>query len=205
MLLVGRFQSPFVRRTGIVLKTLGMRFDTKGLTTANDTAEISTYNPVGRVPSLVLDDGEVLVDSQAIIDYALEVADRDHRLLAASGPDRRAVLRLSVIAQGAMEKAVASYYERGRRPKDKVYQDWVDRVDGQCASALAALDAAAAAGGQWLYGDHLTLAEINATAAFDFISRAVPYLMKDNAYPALAALAARCNELPAFAETRPKD
>jgi glutathione S-transferase len=204
MLLVGRFQSPFVRRTGIVLKTLGMRFDTKGLTTANDTAEISTYNPVGRVPSLVLDDGEVLVDSQAIIDYALEVADRDHRLLAASGPDRRAVLRLSVIAQGAMEKAVASYYERGRRPKDKVYQDWVDRVDGQCASALAALDAAAASG-QWLYGDHLTLAEINATAAFDFISRAVPYLMKDNAYPALAALAARCNELPAFAETRPKD
>jgi glutathione S-transferase len=204
MILVGRYQSPFVRRVGIVLKTLGMTFETKGLTTSSDTAEISKYNPVGRVPSLVLDDGEVVIDSQAIVDHALEVADSGHRLLAAGGADRRAVLRLASIAQGAMEKAVASAYERTRRPKEKVFQDWVARVDGQCASALAALDATAVKG-QWMHGDHLTLADINAVVAFDFAGRAVRYLLKDGAYPALAALSARCNELPAFAETRPKD
>ena len=204
MILIGRFQSPFVRRVGIVLKTLGMTFETKGLTTSSDTAEISKYNPVGRVPSLVLDDGEVVIDSQAIVDHLLEVADRDHRLLAASGKDRRAVLRLASIAQGAMEKAVASAYERTRRPKEKVFQDWVERVDGQCATALKALDAAAGKG-RFMHGDHLTLADINAVVAFDFAGRAVRYLLKDDAYPALAALSARCNELPAFAETQPKD
>ena len=204
MLLVGRFQSPFVRRTGIVLMTLGMTFETKGLTTANDTPEITKYNPVGRVPSLVLDDGEIVIDSQAIIDYALEVADPKHRLLATSGADRRAVLRTSVIAVGAMEKGVASAYERTRRPKDKVFQDWVDRVDGQAATAMKALEAFASKSGQWLHGDHMTLADINAVVAFDFVRRAVPYIMKDGAHPALAKLSARCNELPAFAETRPK-
>lgn len=204
MILVGRYQSPFVRRVGIVLKTLGMAFETKGLTTSSDTAEITKFNPVGRVPSLQLDDGEVVIDSQAIIDHLLEVGDAKHRLLAASGKDRRAVLRLTSIALGAMEKAVASAYERTRRPKEKVFQDWVDRVDGQCATALKALDAAAAKG-QWLHGDHMTLADISGVVAYDFAGRAVRYLLKDNAYPALAGLSARCNELPAFAETRPKD
>lgn len=205
MILVGRYQSPFVRRTGIVMKILGMTFEMKGLSTANDTPEITKFNPVGRVPSLVLDGGETLVDSQAIIDHVLEVADPKHRLLATSGADRRAILRVSAIAVGAMDKGVASAYERTRRPKEKVFQDWVDRVDGQIATALAALDGMAARSGAWLHGDHMTLADINAAVAYDFIKRAVPYLMKDNAYPALAKLAAKCNELPAFVETRPRD
>lgn len=202
MILVGRNLSPFVRRTGVVLKTLGMAYETKGLSTADDAAEILKINPVGRVPSLVLDDGETVVDSAAIIDYALEAADPDNRLLAPSGADRRAVLRVSAIAQGAMEKAVASSYERNRRPKDKVFQGWVDQVEGQTASALAELDGLAAADGDWMHGGDMTLADINAVVAFDFVSIAEPYLVKDDAYPALAALSARCNELPAFAETR---
>jgi glutathione S-transferase len=201
MILIGRYQSPFVRRTAIVMKTLGMTFETKGLSTADDAAGIRTFNPVGRVPSLALDDGEVLVDSAAIIDYVLEVADPDGRLLPKSGPDRRTVLRTAAIGQGAMDKAVASVYERTRRPKDKVFQDWVEMVDGQTASALAALDAQAASGGDWMHGDHMTLADINAVAAFDQVGRSVPYLLKGDPYPALAALAARCNRLPAFAET----
>lgn len=202
MILVGRNLSPFVRRTAVVLKTLGLPFETKGLSTADDAAEILKINPVGRVPSLQLDDGEVLVDSAAIIDYALETAGPDNGLLAPSGADRRAVLRISAIAQGAMEKAVASAYERNRRPKEKVYQGWVDHVEGQSSSALRSLEDAAAASGEWLHGDRLTLADINAVCALDFIRIAVPYLVEDGSHPALESLSARCNELPAFAETR---
>ena len=102
MILVGRNLSPFVRRTGIVLKTLGMAYEEKGLSTADDGAEIQKINPVGRVPSLVLDDGETLVDSQAIIDHLLEVGDPDNTLLAPSGAERRAVLRLCALATGAI-------------------------------------------------------------------------------------------------------
>lgn len=204
MILVGRYQSPFVRRTAVVLKTLGIDYELKSLSTAEDRAEIGKFNPVGRVPSLVLDDGETLIDSQAIIDYLLEIGDSEHRLLAPSGKDRRAVLKISAIAQGAMEKAVSSAYERNRRPKEKVFQGWVDQVEGQSAGGLAALESLAAAGGDWLHGDHMTLADINAVCAYDFIGRAVPRLVKGNAYPALASFVARCNELPAFAETQPK-
>lgn len=202
MILVGRNLSPFVRRSAIVLKTLGLDFESKGLSTADDTDEILKINPVGRVPSLILDDGETIVDSQAIIDHALEVGDPDNRLLAQSGAERRAVLRISAIAQGAMEKAVASSYERNRRPKEKVFKGWVEQVDAQNASALASLDAMAKADGDWIHGDHMTLADINAAVAYDFVSIAEPYLVKGDAFPALAALSARCNELPAFAETR---
>jgi glutathione S-transferase len=202
MILIGRYRSPFVRRTGIVLKTLGMAFETKNLNTAEDTAEIRKFNPVGRVPSLVLDGGEVLIDSQAIIDYALEVADPEGRLLAKSGPNRRAVLRIAAIGQGAMDKAVASAYERNRRPKDKVFPGWVELVDGQVVSALAALEALAASGGKWMHDSGMSLADINAVVAFDQVSMAEPYLMSGNPYPALADLSARCNQLPAFAETR---
>lgn len=201
MILIGRYHSPFVRRTGVVMKTLGMKFEKQDLSTADDAPEIRKFNPVGRVPSLALDNREGLVDSAAIIDYVLEVADPDGRLLPKSGSDRRTVLRTAAIGQGAMDKAVASVYERTRRPKDKVFSDWVDMLDGQTASALAALEALAVSDGEWMHGDGMTLADINAVVVFDQIGRSVPYLLKADPYPALAAMSARCNRLPAFAET----
>jgi glutathione S-transferase len=200
MELIGRNLSPFVRRTAIVLNLLDLKYEQRGLSTADDTAEIAKINPVIRVPSMVLDDGETLVDSSAIIDHLLEVGDPGHTLLPASGAERRAVLRLAAIGHGAMEKAVSSSYERNRRPKEKVFDGWVKQVEGQVVSGLAALNEAAA-NGEFLCGGHLTLADVNAVVAHDFSAIAAPYLLQDNPYPALAALAQRCNELPAFADT----
>ena len=200
MELIGRNLSPFVRRTTIVLKLLGMSYDRRPLSTADDGAELARINPVGRVPSLILDDGETLIDSNAIIDYLLEAGDPGHSLLPANGADRRAVLRLAAIGHGVMEKGVSSSYERNRRPKEKVFDGWVNQVESQVTGGLAALNEAASKG-DWLFGDHLTLADINAVVAHDFIAIGAPYLLQDSPYPALAALAQRCNEQPAFAES----
>ena len=200
MQLIGRYLSPFVRRTAVVLNLLDMPFEQRGLSTADDADEIAKMNPVVRVPSLVLDDGETLIDSNAIIDHLLEIGDQQHSLLPASGADRRAVLRLAYIGHGVMEKGVASAYERGRRPKELVYDEWVKMVDGQVDGGLAALNDAAAGGG-FLHGDNLTLADVNAVVAYDFVAIAVGYLLKEDPYPALAALAQRCGEMPAFAKT----
>ena len=200
MELIGRNLSPFVRRTAVILTLVNQPFDQRALSTTDDADELSKINPVTRVPSLIMDDGECLIDSNAIIDHLLEVGDPDNSLLPASGVDRRNILRLAAIGHGVMEKGVASAYERGRRPKELVYDQWVEMVEGQVAGGLAALNDAAATG-DWLYGDHMTLADVNAVVAFDFVGIAEPYLLKDDAYPALAALAARCGELPAFADT----
>ncbi len=200
MELIGRNLSPFVRRTAIVLKLLHMPYEQRLLSTADDAEALAEINPLGRVPSLILDDGETLIDSNAIIDHLLQVGDPEHRLLPAAGAARRQVLRLAAMGHGTMEKGVASSYERNRRPKELVYDKWLEMVDGQAASGLAALNQAASVG-DWLYGDHLTLADINAVVAHDFIAIGVRYLLQDDPYPALAALSRRCNEQPAFAET----
>ena len=200
MELIGRNLSPFVRRTAVMLKLLDLPYDQRGLSTADDTEEIAKINPVVRVPSLVMDDGECLIDSNAIIDHLLETGDPDHNLLPASGADRRAGLRLAAIVHGVMEKAVASSYERGRRPKELVYDKWVEMVEGQVVGGLAALNEAAA-GGDYLHGSNLTLADVNAVVAYDFVGIGVRYLLKENPYPALAALSDRCGALPAFSDT----
>ncbi len=201
MILVGRTVSPFVRRTAVVLKLLGRDYEELQLSTADDLEAILEKNPVGRVPALILDDGETIVDSQAIIEHLLEEAGPANGLMPPSGAARRRVRNLSAIATGAMEKGVSSSYERNRRPEDKIYQGWVERVDGQSASALAALEAAAA-GGEWLADDAMTLADIDAAIAYQFIKASAPYQMEGGGYPSLADLVARMKDIPAYAESR---
>ncbi len=89
MILIGRNMSPFVRRTSTALNILGLRYEQKGLSTADDGAEIRKYNPIQRVPALVLDDGEAIVDSSAIIDHLNEIAPENRRIIPASGYEYR--------------------------------------------------------------------------------------------------------------------
>ncbi len=201
MILVGRSVSPFVRRTVVVLKLLGREYEELHLSTADDLEAILEKNPVGRVPALILDDGETIVDSQAIIEHLLEEAGQDNGLMPPTGAARRRVRNHSAIALGAMEKGVASSYERNRRPKDKIFEGWVERVDSQSASALAALEAAAS-GREWLAGDAMTLADIDAAIAYQYIETSAPYQTEGDRYPALAALVARMKQIPAYAESR---
>jgi len=203
MELVGGYLSPFARRSAVVLKALDLDFEQRPLSTAQHPDEVTAINPLCRIPALVLDGEEALIDSAAIIDYALEVGDADHALLPASGADRRAVLRHSAVATGTMEKAVASAYERHRRPKDKIHPEWLDHVNGQVAAGLTVLDSAAD-GRDWLHGDHMTLADINAVVAFDFVAITSSFQVKEGQVPALAALSERCNALASFAETQAK-
>lgn len=201
MKLIGRNLSPFVRRTAATLNVLGMDYEQLGLSTADDAEEIAKYNPVVRVPALILDDGEALLDSNAIIDHLNEIAPADKKLIPDSGAERRNILRLNAIAHGVMEKAVASSYERGRRPKEKVFQGWVDMVEEQVMSGLAELEKTAAGDG-WLTGGDITLADITTVVAYDFVAIAEKYLLKDDPFPNLKALSERANALPAFADSQ---
>jgi glutathione S-transferase len=204
MILVGRNVSPFVRRTSVVLKLLGVDYEQKMLSTADDLPDILKSNPVGRVPALILADGETLLDSGAIIDHLVETHDTERKLVPASGAARRAVLKTTALAHGVMEKGVSSSYERNRRPEEKVYQDWVDRCDGQAESGLRALEAQAAqATSEWLHGDEITLGDITAVLAYEFVRASARYVIDRNDFPALAALVAKAKAIPAFAESKP--
>ena len=119
MMLVGVNRSPFTRRVAITLTVYGMPYEQLPLSGFNDRAEVRVSNPLGRIPALVLDNGEMLVDSSAIIDHLDEAFGRDRALTPAAGPDRRAVMKVAAIMMGACDKGLQAAYERNHHPPEK--------------------------------------------------------------------------------------
>src|SRR5262245_20220586 len=104
MVLIGMFDSPFVRRVAVSMKLLGFPFEHRNWSVGKDQGEIRKYNPLGRVPTLVLDEGEALMESSAILDYLDDTVGAQRSLLPRSGAARRRGLKLMAIATGAAEK-----------------------------------------------------------------------------------------------------
>ncbi len=151
MILIGRYRSPFTRRVAISLRPYGLSYEHRPITAWANLADIQAFNPVGRVPALVLDDAEVLYESAAILDYLDELVGPDRALTPASGPAaRREALRLVGLALGVTKKTVAVVYEHSQRPEDKRHEPWIARYAGQAAKGLTALDGIAAE--PWLTG-----------------------------------------------------
>jgi len=140
MMLIGMFDSPFVRRVAVSLKKLEIPFEHANWSVGKDQERIREYNPLGRVPALVLDDGSVIIESAAILDYLDDCAGPDRALLPARGHDRREALRLISHAIGAAEKGRDLIYERVMRPAQKRHQPWVDRCVAQLYGALEILE-----------------------------------------------------------------
>jgi glutathione S-transferase len=116
MIQIGYWGSPFARRVGVTMKLLGMPFALRATAPSTHGPALRQMNPVGRVPALVLDDGEVLIDSAMILDHLDELVGPDRALTPPGGPARRRCNRLVALALGACEKYVASYYEASKRP-----------------------------------------------------------------------------------------
>ena len=94
MILIGQYDSPFVRRVAVALRLYGMAYEHRPWSVFSDAAEVARFNPLKRVPTLVLADGEALIESGAILDHLDEVAGPDRALIARQGPDRRRALKL---------------------------------------------------------------------------------------------------------------
>jgi glutathione S-transferase len=163
--------------------------------------DIRAVNPVGRVPALILDSGETLFDSNAILDYLDVLAGPERALVPVREPHRHQVLRIVACAMGALEKVVAALYERTIHPADKVYEPWVKHNEDQARSALTWLEAIEPA--PWLGGNAMTQADVTTAVMLDFTRIVNPRLVDMETYPRLNAHAARCNALSAFAETLP--
>jgi glutathione S-transferase len=197
------FDSPFVRRVAISMKLLEIPFEHANWSVGRDFDRIREYNPLGRVPTLVTDQDERLMESAAILDYLDELAGPGRALLPRSGRERREALNLMAMATGAAEKGVLQLYERAFRPEEKRHQPWVDRCRLQMNSSLAALDRHLGERGasQWLVGKQMTQADITAVCAFTFLNDALKVAADHVMFESLALLAARCESLPAFQDT----
>ncbi|WFU56784.1 glutathione S-transferase family protein [Bradyrhizobium pachyrhizi] len=198
MFLIGQYDSPFVRRTAIALRLYGLPFEHKPWSTFGDAEKVAAYNPVRRVPTLVLDDGEALIESGAILDYLDELVGPDKAMIARSGEGRRKHLRITALATGLADKAVSLVYEHVLRKEQ--LKLWVERCEAQIAGVLAVLEQErAAVPTPYWSGDRIGHADVAVACALRFTGEAHPHLF-DARYPALKAHAARCEALPPFQE-----
>jgi glutathione S-transferase len=202
MLLIGVNRSPYTRRVAITLVAYGVAYEQKCVSGFGDREAVRAANPLGRIPALVLDDGETLVDSGAIIDHLDEVYGGDRPLTPASGVDRRAVLKVSAIMMGACDKALQAAYHRNHTPVEKRHQPWVDDCTAQVAGALAAIDATVDPAVPYLVLGRLTQADITAFVA-ERLARFGLSVDTDTRFPRLRALTRKLAEEPAFRSTEP--
>lgn len=199
MKLIGRYDSPFVRRVAISLHVLGLPFEQSPLSVFSEATDVRRYSPLGRVPILVLADGEVLIDSVAILDHLDETADPERRLIPARGAARRQVMRAVVTATGAADKAIAISYER-RRPAPQQSNEWMARCRVQIEAALGELEAVRDP--DWSSTAKLTQAEITTATMLGYVRRVEPAAVASGMYPRLERMATECELQPAFLACR---
>jgi glutathione S-transferase len=201
MILIGQYDSPFVRRVAIAMRLYGLPFEHRPWSTFGEGDKIAPFNPLRRVPTLVLDDGEALIESAAILDYLDELVGPDKAMIARAGPQRRHALKTIALATGLGDKAVSLLYERVLRKDDYRSKIWVERCRDQIGGVLEVLERERVGiASPWWFGEKIGHADIAVACVLRFTNEAHPQLFDAARYPALAAHAAACEALAAFKE-----
>lgn len=197
MILIGQYDSPFVRRVGIALTLYGLAFEHRPWSTFGDADKVRPYNPLTRVPSLVLDDGDVLIESHSILDYLDSLVPPEKRMFPTAEPSRRQALKVAALATGMADKAVSLFYEL--RLHQQTSELFVERCRTQVTGAASLLesDRTRRPGDYW-FGARIGHADIAVAAALRFVGEAHPDLLPLARFPALAHHAQRLEKLPAF-------
>ncbi|MGN8079074.1 glutathione S-transferase [Variovorax sp. 22077] len=196
MQLVGMLDSPYVRRTAISMRLLGVPFEHRSISVFSTFEQFRAINPVVKAPTLVCDDGSVLMDSTLVIDYAQALSGRS--LLSPDPARRLRELRLTGLALAACEKTVQIVYERQLRPAEKLHQPWMDRVRGQLAAAYSALEGELAAEPLSASEETMTQAGVSTAVAWAFTQLLTPDAISPTDFPVLAAYSAQAERLPVF-------
>jgi glutathione S-transferase len=195
MRLIGMLDSPYVRRVAVSLQLLGVPFEHQSLSVFRTFSEFEQINPVVKAPTLVCDDGTVLMDSTLILDYAEALA-RPRSLMPFELPALRRELRLIGLALAACEKSVQIVYEQGLRPADKQHPPWLARVTGQLRAAYAALEHELAHRPLSAAREQIGQAGVTSAVAWQFTQQALPGLVPPADHPCLATFSAAAEALP---------
>lgn len=198
MILIGQYDSPFVRRVAVAMNLYGFSYEHRPWSTFGDADQVARFNPLRRVPTLVLDDGEALIESFAILDHLDEIAGEDRALIPRAGIERRAVLRICALATGLCDKMVALVYERALH--ETLSPVWVARCETQIADVLGVLEEQRTVrDSSFWFGETISHADVATTCAMRFLREAHPAIHSGGSWPALAAGAARGEAMEAFA------
>ena len=196
MILVGQYDSPFVRRVAIALNHYGLAFERRVLSVFQHFDDLLEINPLGKVPALVLSGGGQLYDSRGILEYLESVIPPERRLTPGDEAFRREMFAFEAIGIGLAEKIYERGIEFSRRSPGTHDPAWVARLERQIESALSWLEARAS--GPWLVGEAMTRADLAVAVAMTYGVEKLPQLFDPGRLPKLEAHRRRCEALPAF-------
>jgi glutathione S-transferase len=197
MILIGQYDSPFVRRVGIALTLYGIPFEHKPWASFGEADRIRPYNPLTRVPTLVLDDGESLFDSHIILDYVDSLVPAEKRMFPVAEPARHRALKVATIAMHVADKGVILFYEKALHKETSDL--WVNRCRSQISAGLTLLEKdRAERKTEFWFGDRIGHADIAVTAALRFVRDAHAGVVPLADYPALAAHFDKHEAMPVF-------
>lgn len=202
MVLIGMLDSPFVRRVAITMQVLGIDYQYRPLSIFESFEEFRSVHPLVKAPTLVCDDGEMLVDSTLIIDYLELLVGPEKSLMPKDASARRTALQQIGEALVAMEKVIQLVDEKTQRPADVQHEPWINRLEQQVISAAglmeASVEAAIESGNDWLSGTDPMQADITTAVAWDFIRRMASSTIRSANHPYLIEYSERAEALPAF-------
>jgi glutathione S-transferase len=204
MKLIGMLDSPYVRRVAICLKLLELDFEHRPVSVFRDFEEFRKLNPVVKAPTLILDDGQSLMDSTLILDYVTAIAGSVVTSTPDHADDRLRATRLTGLALAACDKTVQIVYERNLRPVEKQHEPWIDRVSAQLLAAYAELEAEVALGTLPLDAGRLGQAGVTVAVAWRFTQMMVPKIVVAAEYSNLQTFSAFAEQQPAFESTPPE-
>ncbi len=202
MKLIGSHTSPYTRKVRIVLAEKKIEYDfVVDSPWANDS-KVPDYNPLGKIPVLVLDDDTALFDSRVIVEYIDNVTP-NNKLFPAPNRERIEVKRWEALADGLCDAAVAALLER-KRPAGEQSADWVERQFAKVKRALAfmseELDEKS-----FCMGTHISMADLALGTALGYLNFRFPEIAWQADHPNLSKLYDKLMQRPAFADTIPHD
>ncbi len=200
MKLIMSLTSPFARKVRVVLAEKRIDYETVVDSPWEATTQVPEYNPLGKVPVLVMDDGSTLFDSRVIVEY-LDNLTPVSPLLPKENRPRIAVRRWEALADGVTEAAASVFLEQ-KRPETKRSAEWIVRQE---SAMFRGLESMAEELGEktWCTGDFFSLADITVGCALGYLDFRFPYVQWRESHPNLARLADKLAQRASFAETVP--
>jgi len=203
MRLIGMLDSPYVRRVAISLHLLDIPFTHEAVSVFSTFEKFKAINPVVKAPSLVCDDGQILMDSSLILQFAELTKSNGKSLWSRDAGIVQHEFSAVGLALAACEKSVSIAYERNLRPVTAQYEPWIERVTGQLLAAYASLERLVQTQPA-LFAEENNQASVTCAVVWQFTQSMVAAIVPAAEYPGLAGLSQRMEQTSAFLKYPPK-
>jgi glutathione S-transferase len=204
MKLIGSFSSPYVRKVRMVAAEKRVEYDWIQEDPWQAGSALAEVNPLGKVPTLVLEDGTALFDSRVICEF-LDGVSPIAKLLPQGNRERIEVKRWEALCDGILDAAVAARLEN-KRPANERSAGWIERQMSKVEHGLNAIETELHAEAlSWSCGMAFTLADISLAACVGWLDFRFPQLDWRATRPTLRKMAAKLAERPSVAETAPQE